>query len=370
MTEVSNGAGSEHDSLTYFNKTFHPQKMRLFGGTIDTVDIRPKKTDKSSEESSDKLERPVLLAPGWAETLTINKGPIRVLVEEGQHVLSLTHMLHDGKIPDAYQSVTRQINKRLANSPISKRARDTYIETFLSRWDELAKHYPQVTLRRALTLLALVEEKNIDKVDIVAHSEGCIDAALAAYLCPDKFGNLVMLSSGGIIGEDTAGSLIKRSLKQGSFDDKNRDPLPHNKTGDDDRIAHQIARMPQHLFTPLQGKINVVRHISSNPKRALEEVHTLSSTQIQELLQKIRADNIGVVFIHHVEDQIFPMEAVQSSKALLTDASQALPEGIKGSADGFYSLLGSHNTLYTDPRVMKLAVMALAQQRKNQENAA
>lgn len=334
-----------------FEQRFQVEKMRpfgVFGGSLEVVDIAPEVPNPS------KL-RPVLIAPGWSANPDVYKGPIKALESKGRHVLSLSHTRYGRSIDTMYEKLVTKTKSNLAAGGMSEVKLAEKGVDFEARWNFLLNNYPTATLRRALNILGMLEEKGIEKTDVIAHSEGGIDIAVATYLNPDKIGNIVPLESAGLMGHDSPYRIAKGNLQQGKIESKQNPSLPHD--GTDTQLIQDIEQMAKDSLSPKEGKRNLLRYVRRNPIRAIAEVIALADP-IEYLLKEARENGSGVLPIHAVDDPVFPMGEVQRRGALYTDAYSK--DG-KGTVDGFLSIQGNHSTFLADPRVALLADYALTQ---------
>jgi len=243
------------------------ETIKLPDRQIDIVDIKPEYP---------KSDIPVLIAPGYAETTEIFKGSTQIIYEEDREVIALNHPRH--------------IDKRMSSADIS---------------DSEEAELPQVALDRATDLLDIIESKNLDKVDVIAHSQGGIDVAIAASIQPEKFRNIVFVDPGGMIGQDTLPRLLGRFSK---------------------KMIHDSY---------LQRKEGL-KYMAENPARALKEGIAISQAEIDQMLLDLKASGIGIIIIHGVDDPVFPMERVQQ-----VAETEML--------DGFLSVKGEHDELHKNP---------------------
>lgn len=270
------------------------QQIESFGGKVEVVDIMPEKQ---------KTEVPVVFAPGWSETIETFKDSIKIMADLQHRVLSLEHA--------------------------------RYGESIDIR--ETEKKYPAEELRKAFALLDVLAEKNIGKIDVVAHSEGAINTVIAASFQPDKFRNIVLVGPGGLIGEDKFPRLASRfsiNIIRG--------------------IIRSIKE-PGIRESVLRDNKERIKYILKNIPRALNEAVAISKSDIHEALRELHDIGIGTIVIHGVDDPVFPMDKVQE----IVDADQL---------DGFYSVKGDHNDIWTHPeKYVALAEHALEALAKKQE---
>src|SRR3989344_6812756 len=104
------------------NQFYRRELIKCKGGTISVVDVNPKKGGTT-----------ILLACGWSETLETIKETIRALAERGMRVFAIDYSDLD------YAGVAQIGNK-----------------------------FPASGYIKALSFFRLLEEKKIDKIDVVA----------------------------------------------------------------------------------------------------------------------------------------------------------------------------------------------------------
>jgi pimeloyl-ACP methyl ester carboxylesterase len=113
-----------------------------------------------------KTNVPVVLAPGWSENRKVLQACAAELYAAGRPVIALDHPRRGGTV-------------------------------------EPKEEYPIDELRKALTIREIIKQEGIEKVDILAHSEGAINGAMAASLEPETVRNMVLVNPAGLIGKDT-----------------------------------------------------------------------------------------------------------------------------------------------------------------------
>jgi len=267
------------------------EEGKIFGN-IEIVDIIPERT---------KDDIPVSLVQGWGETLESMKGSIREMSEQERRVLAINHSRFGGEA-------------------------------------EPKEDYPIAQLRKAESLLRILEEKQINKTDAVARSEGAINLLLAVLDSPDKFRNIVLIAPSGMVGKDSLFELAKRFGESGK---QRTTEKPHPALGP----ASQESA-PFELF----------KYVAKNPIRAVKEAVAISDTQIHEILKTLHDRGIGVSIIAHVDDKVFPMDRLQD---------EATKQELGSYIDGFYSTRGFHGSQNEHPEIfMKLADHALDAMKK------
>jgi pimeloyl-ACP methyl ester carboxylesterase len=253
------------------------RRYESLGGVIEAVVVKP---------NNPKTDVPVVLAPGWSENRKVLKDCAAELYAAGRPVIALDHPRRGGTV-------------------------------------EPREAYPIDELRKALTIQEIIKQEDMAKVDIVAHSEGAINGAIAASLEPEKVRNLVLVNPAGLIGKDTLPRLV------GRFAMKNVQNFVNN-------IADADARR-----AVMTGQTEGAKYIAQNPLRAYQEVRAISQSEIDEMLQGLHGKGLGILVIHGVDDPGFPMERMQ--KVVKSDKQ---PDGF---VDGFLSVQGGHDELYIHP---------------------
>ena len=280
------------------------ETIETAGGTAEVVDIAP---------AQSKDEGPVLFAPAWACTLPVYKPALETLVNEGRRVLSLNHPRRGGEM------------------------KLTYAEK------ELVKEYPNEEVRKALTLRDILNKKGVGKVDVIAHSEGAVNAAIAALLNPEKFRNIVFFGPAGLIGGDNAIRLFKGFAAQGNPKPSLKEiPVGEQQkkaTQAEGRTAIEYPEIPTTETAKQVGATagrEALKYMGQNPFRAIKEGWGLSKVQIDSLIDKLHERGIGIVVISAVDDPVFPTKTMAERLK-------------KGSLDGFLSVRGGHGQIGEHP---------------------
>lgn len=257
-----------------FEKQFaFVERYDVAGGTAEVVDIHP---------PSLKSVVPVLIAPAWACTTETYKPAIGILVGLGRRVVALNHPRFGGNM-----SATQR---------------------------ETDKNYPTEQLRKAFNIIGVLEQKGIEKTDVIAHSEGAVNIAIAATLHPQKFRNIVFFGPGGLIGHDSFIRLVKGFVNQKEV-------------------------------TPIAVR-EAIKYFARNPLRAIKEGADLARSQIHDLLPDLRDKGIGIVVISGKDDPAFPMERIQQTVKT-------------NMVDGFLSISGGHGGIGDQPELYMVAVESM-----------
>lgn len=237
------------------------------------------------------LDIPTIIAPGFSETLHTVRD------------LTVGLAKHGGR-----QAIAFAQPRRGGHEPLADMRETGYASEYIER---------------AERLLQMLIETDMKQVDIIAHSQGCIDAVVAALMAhetnPGLIRNIVLVNPAGAIGTDHGAiRTVIRSL--------------HEIVEDTKVAAHHPSKLPS-LARALQG---AVKYILPNPLRAVGEARATLRTDIRAGLQELRRQEVGIALVAGVDDELFPMDEFQHS--ITTD-----------EVDGFYSVKGGHNEDWLRP---------------------
>lgn len=307
MTNIHSGPGTAHESSearTNFDEQFRRrEKFNVAGGMVEVVDITP-------EVLMD--ETPILIAPAWGYTIDVYELTLRSLVEKGRRVLCLSTPRHGDDL-----------------------------EAMVKGGKGLIP--PSEELRKALNILGVLDHKGLKDVQVFAHSEGAVNATIAALLDASgekRITDLVLFAPAGLIGRDSLGRLLRgfSDLSRPQSLSKHSPKTKQTHEGWPDIPVTEAERMI------LRRTLRVgAQYVAQNPKRAFKEIAELSSMQTDEFLRDLQEAGVGVVVMAGVDDPVFPMERMQRQVHATTDA-----DGNRPMVDGFLSVRGGH---YGEPAI-------------------
>lgn len=262
---------------------FENTEKYTYGSTVvEAFDVQAEKL---------KSETPVFFGTGWGASRGVYEANILGVADKGRRVLSLFAPHGIDTDPD---------------------------------FGKGEKTYAAAELRKAAAMLHMMEEKNVEPFDIVAHSESAIWSLIVATMHPEKVRNIVLIDPAGLIDEDTTKRLavsFVRDIVQGAL---NKEKLPRPAV---ERSVQPGS--PGDLFGAL-------RNIAGSPMRSLKEVLAIRDADIREMLEELKALGKRISIIQGERDVIFPqerMERVVNTKHV----------------DGFYSVYGAHNEMNSNP---------------------
>lgn len=233
--------------------------------------------DAIPEQQTDKS--PVMLSPGWGANPQTMSDMIGSLVADGHRVIS----------------------PNFSRKKIIEKA---------ERKDAAIEH-----LQQAHQLNILQEQKGIDMTDLIAHSQGCISAILAALENPEMYRNIILCNPAGMIGQDNTFKLVSRFLNES------------NKT------VSQIPAKPG-TFKPIANyTLQLIKTISMNPAMALREIGAIAESDIYDILHRLKSTEAGkklkIIVVSGKDDQVFPSEKIsaQLKDSPVVDAFHVLSGG-------------------------------------------
>jgi len=254
-----------------FNEQFSKrEKIKSDGGIVGIIEVTPK---------NPKSSIPVFLSSGWAEAPDMLKGVIHSIFNKGYKVLACDY-------------------------------------SHLDNTSDIDSKFPPNAHIKALSMLKIFTDKKINNINVVAHSEGAINVAIAAYLKPEIFNKIILVAPAGMTGGDTFYKLASRfSVSLFNEGDSNSISWVHIK--------------------------NILRYIIYNPIQALAEAVGISNFKISTILKDLKKRGVEVHIIHGKNDKVFEMGKLKK---------MALSSNLK-----IHESSGGHNEIHNYPdRVINL----------------
>jgi pimeloyl-ACP methyl ester carboxylesterase len=192
---------------------------------------------------------------------------------------------------------------------------------------------PEVA-QKANTLLKVVEQMGAEKVDVIAHSEGALNAILAAKLYPEKFRNIVLVAPAGLIGKDSVPRLSGRFMAK----------VARGYLVDMKEIKQRDAESAERFAK------SGPTYINANKAKALREVKAIAKTQIKDTdLDELREKGINIGVLQSNKDYGFPQKRI--GKQLIKQAA-APEQDLIMSVDAYASVAAKnagHDDLIIHP---------------------
>ncbi|MFA6376528.1 MAG: hypothetical protein WCX69_03985 [Candidatus Paceibacterota bacterium] len=232
----------------------------------------------------------------------------------------------------------------------------------------------RIELRKTAATEEMIKNEGVKVTDIVAHSEGALQAVLYALENLEKVRNIVLIGSTGMIENDTVRDLVERAKKDTDLQNQNtkdklaginprnrpryqkiKDPesgkeinvlLPKINLGYDVSPEELKAQGREIQENTRWGLIEKMKLIAKKPLADLDSIKTIAAADIAPALEFLRAKRIRVGFIHAVDDKLMDYERVRehSSKKLM---------------DGSYTVQGTHCSFAHNPEKHALMVADL-----------
>ena len=163
---------------------------------------------------------------------------------------------------------------------------------------------------RAESLIRVLDDAGIEKVNAVAHSEGALFVARVAHDCPERFDSLVLAMPAGLIGDDSVTKLTGRYLPK----------LARSLTRD------TIDNPSMGTSINSRGSAYMVKHPAESAKR----VKDLAGASINELLPLLKLRGVKVGVIQANADNLFPPKRL---------GEHVRPTGPMPNVDSYASLI-------------------------------
>lgn len=205
---------------------------------------------------------------------------------------------------------------------------------------------PDIELRKTAMALETMEQKGIEKTDIVAHSEGAIYAILFALMHPKKVRSITLMDPAGMIGQDSFFRLIKRTLADASLQGEN---INKKIAGIDPRQKHHpdrgldkneiVKSMEEGIEAQTNSKacFNVwLKAWAAGPIKNIRAIQAIANSDITPALEFLREQGITIGICHGVDDKVFNKD----------DMFKNIKPGI---VDNFMSLTGTHSSFVHNP---------------------
>lgn len=273
------------------------KSVESWGGQTEYVFIHPE---------SSVSDTPILMASGWSEGRNAFKDSAREVYKAGRSAILVDHARQGGR-ENSEHSVHESVDE-----------------------------FHDEILHKANSLLEIIEDSGIDKVDVIAHSEGALNAVVAALQRPEKFNTVILAMPAGMIGEDSVLKLagrfapkVGRSLTKDMFDNP-RMGLAINLGG---------------------GK-----YISQNLAKAKLEVEAMAETAIDDALKLLKEAGINIGVLQSHADTVFPANRIEENVRL---------DGEFANVDSYASVVAKnagHDELLIHPeRATKAALQMIRQ---------
>ena len=277
-----------------------PEELKIGKDTIGVTDTMPPET-LSGQELKQKTN-PVFMAPGWLGVPHDFRMLISSLAKEGQRTLSM----------DALRGID-------------------YKEIFPDIPPEF-KDFPKAELRKAAAVIAILEAKGIDKIDVVTYSEGSMYMAMAALLRPDKFTkNMVFVAPAGLLKFKKEGDLLPLH----AIHNFTKHYLAHQKL----MKAYDKINPPDPETSPEINNERIKHTISTRPGKFVAEAVAQAHYSIDTLMEKLTELGFNISVVTTVEDTLYDSNRLAGDGGTIGQGSTIKKDMVKG----VYSIRGGQH---------------------------
>lgn len=279
-----------------------PETMEVDGEGLEVYDISPEEL---------KTNTPLFVAPGWAATPNFLRENIVGLAEQGRRVLSIDSP-HGVEVADKKKNYGRIIFP-YGFDP-NERA------TAISR-----EEMDEVQLKKIEAFMRVLEEKGIDQVDVVAHSEAGINMILAAGVHPEKIRNIILVDPGGLTGQESPVNLATKFAWDSAKSIISE--MKHRRIG-----VEFYKRM-------MRAGQEIAKSVAKDPISSFKEILAIARTQTPEVIKELRNLGKQIRVVHATDDQTFSADKLVENLG---------PDTV----DEIELVKGSHGELAMNPEVM------------------
>jgi len=229
-------------------QTLTRQKLETPYGTLKYAEYVP---DEYNETNV-----PLLLASGWSESIESLEETVLALGKIGKKIFVLDH-----------SSLTYQADTE--------------------------NGFPASGYTKAEAFIQLLDEKEIKTIDVVAHSEGAINASIAATMYPERFQSLILVAPGGFLLKD---SFLKLSFRF---------------------TRNILSTLWYKNKMDRKGRFRYVKEVFlyflQNPIQTLSEARAVSRFRVAPLIKTLKENGVYVYVIHGTNDRVFPAPEVEKA---------------------------------------------------------
>ncbi|MDD2935217.1 MAG: hypothetical protein PHX25_01960 [Candidatus Pacebacteria bacterium] len=245
------------------------KKINTTGGTLEIIDIIPDK----------ETGLPVFISSGWASTPRLLKPLLKTINENERRVVTVNFKNFD--------RINTKKEKGVAREKMKSQA-----------------------------ILETIKILNIEKIDIVGHSEGAVYTTLAVEDKPEVFKNFLLIAPAGMTPQQ---SFLKTASKFIL-----------------DTFLWPIKKI-KNKNRPFYHIVQNISFFVFNPVQSIQEGYGLSKIFIGKKVAYIINRGVNVNLIYFKEDTIFSYEEVSANAY-----NHNIP---------LHSVSGSHNFIYSKPDI-------------------
>lgn len=230
------------DTSESFEAQFEKRHTIIFeGGEVVYIDIHPE---------VQRINTPLLISSGWAETPAVLKETMRAFAEKGYQVIALDYTRLNLDDVDTERTVGH---------------------------------------KKGRAILAVLDALGIRKVNVLGHSEGAINSVLAARRKPHRFCHMVLIAPAGFSAQDSFPRLTFRFIAE----------------------IVSSAQTYDNLKSGLKSIWQIIRYVITNPVQAFKEAFGTSQARISCAVKALLKDGVSVSIICSENDNVFPVKKIR-----------------------------------------------------------
>ena len=273
-----------------FQPRFEPQKLNA---EADYIDVSPKEPTQ---------ELPILYSPGWGIHSSVLRPIVASFVEEGRRTIAI----------GAPHGIGAQTKRDL----------------------------PMPESRKVESILEVLRQRGVDKVDAVAHSESGLALTAAALEHPEKFRTIVLVNAGGLIEHDSPLKVATRTVMDTVKDlgMKAKALFIGGYQAGDAQKTGNLLRM-----VAMQQPVT-----NANPLRSMKEIEYIGKGDIRERLKQLQEKGVRVIVVQTTGDEAFPPERTAITQEHYNER---------------VLLPGKHNEIISDPSLFAQKTVELLKKR-------
>lgn len=317
-TDIEQVPNPEHEPVPTFYKQFtNTKRLNVLSFDDPDANVRDECAEIVHARPDKPKDNPVFMAPGFLSQARHYVHTMETIYDDGREVISLNYPKKR-----SYLELTNEEAALLHTYPV-----------------------PEDAVRRAITILKVLEHEGAHQVDVIAHSAGAVDTAIAALLHPEKIRNIIFFCPAGLVEQDRARTIggVRHHVTRKQYVPKSYVPVQEfRSTRDPEEGRQETDPGPIEITQRSTGlrpsrtksEPDWLKEAKRRPLSALAEGLGLAHVDLHSMLRQLHEQGVGLYVIAGEEDPIFPAEIMR--KFLQEDID-------KGHIDAFVTLYAGHN---------------------------
>lgn len=162
------------------------------------------------------------------------------------------------------------------------------------------ENLPNPQLSKIIGVNQLLDRLGIEHADVVAHSEGAVNASVLGYLNGNRFDTMTLLNPAGMVNHDSMLKFVVSGIKEGA--------ARKNSYGAYGTPADYVAKTDMKLF--INGSISERLKLL---KENLAAMAGLSTFDIKPILAILKEEGKDIRIVASDHDQLFPAQTYSDS---------------------------------------------------------